>query len=330
MYSRKENTMANKHDSFNMDKFQSKEKKEKPIKEKKEKDSSFDMGGGFSFKSRSDSFNTDKFKTREKKEKPFKEIKEKSSSFDVGGGFRAKFKSDSFDTEKGKREKPIKDFSFKQGDASFLDENGRPKNLKAVIVVAVAVVLAIILIVTLTTGLAQQQQYDEEIVRISIETYPENTEFYVGEKIDITGLTIKVTTNNDKTYIIDGAACQISGYDNSKPVETQKVTVEYQGFSCTFNVKIKKIPKPTPTLVSIYLETMPKTEYKVGDKLNTDGGVLVLCYDDGSDYRMALLNKYVSGFKAVTGHGTYNLTVEFEDEIHSVLVYTTYTITVTE
>lgn len=80
-------------------------------------------------------------------------------------------------------------------------------------------------------------------------------------------------------------------------------------------------------LQSIYLETLPKTEYKVGESLDTTGGVLVRKYKDGSSAKISLINSYVYGFNTSTP-GTYTLTVIYIE--NGLQAQTSYEIVVSE
>ena len=73
---------------------------------------------------------------------------------------------------------------------------------------------------------------------------------------------------------------------------------------------------------------MPKTEYVLGEWLDTTGGVIKLEYSDGSVKRVNLMNSNVYGFANVTQAGEYTLTVKYAER--GVLCETTYKITVTE
>ena len=328
MYSRKENTMANKHDSFDFDKFKSKEKKKKPIKEKKEKDSSFDMGGGFNFKSRSDSFNTDKFKAKEKKEKPFKEIKDKDSSFDMDGGF--KFSSL---------------FKKKENDVSMDSEIGGDgkKNTTMINRIIILAACAIVLVTLIGVGIGAVVDYSNQISEdgnnisdIFISSMPQNTTYYIGdERADYSGLKLGITLKNGNTYYVEYSEENASefifrGFDSSAYNEEQTITVTYKGYDRVFKISILERPQATPILSKISLETLPKTEYKVGEWLDTTGGVILLEYKNHASLRVNLMNKDVYGWEEAYegGPGTYTLTVIYVE--NGVLAQTTYTITVTE
>ena len=84
--------------------------------------------------------------------------------------------------------------------------------------------------------------------------------------------------------------------------------------------------EPAPVLKQIRLETLPKTEYTLGERLDTSGGVLLCEYTDGSARRINLTSSMVSGFDKVKSPGTYTLTVRYEEK--GVVATTTYAIRV--
>lgn len=89
-------------------------------------------------------------------------------------------------------------------------------------------------------------------------------------------------------------------------------------------------------LCDIELETLPKTEYKVGEWLDTTGGVILRHYTNGTTYRISLVNSDIHCFVIDSAAGTYvtqqpgvyKLVVE--DTKNGITCRTTYDITVTE
>lgn len=63
-------------------------------------------------------------------------------------------------------------------------------------------------------------------------------------------------------------------------------------------------------LCDIELEKLPKTEYVLGESLDTTGGVILGHYTDGSVFRWNLTNHAVYGFGSITAAGTYKLIVQ--------------------
>jgi hypothetical protein len=87
----------------------------------------------------------------------------------------------------------------------------------------------------------------------------------------------------------------------------------------------------TKLLCDIELTTLPKTEYKLGEWLDTTGGVLLRKYTDGSEYYINLVNGYVSGFGPIRDEqktGKFTLVVVYRE--NGITCRTFYEITVTE
>jgi hypothetical protein len=234
--------------------------------------------------------------------------------------------------------------------------NRKPVNKKALIIwisVAVAVLLiaavAAVLIISNTnsggsTGNGgntgniidnifgnDNKEEDNTIKEIKVTRYPDKVSYYCGEWFDKTGLTVYQLTNGGAFTKVDIDKCTVTGFDSSAPTEQQILTVTYEGFTATFPVTIKEAPKPVPSLVSVVLETMPKTEYKVGENLNTEGGVMLCTYSDGTTQKIDLKPKHVSGFVAAMESGVageYELEVKYSE--NGVRVKTTYKITISE
>lgn len=203
----------------------------------------------------------------------------------------------------------------------------RDKKKKRILLVGIPLFCILTILATLVTLGVIYNKEQNKIANIIVSSTPYDTEYYVGEELNTEGLSIQVLRNNKEFYFVDASKCDISGFDSSKPVERQIITVSYKGFICTFSVSIIELPKPVPVLKSIYIETLPKTEYKVGESLDTTGGVLVREYQDGSSARITLINWYVYGFDSSTP-GTYNLTVMYYE--NGIMAQTTYEIVVSE
>ena len=185
---------------------------------------------------------------------------------------------------------------------------------------------AVLIAAALTVFFVLRNEEGQKIKGIQVSVYPVKTVYYVGDAADFEGLSVQVLRKNGDFYTVGGEACTISGFDSSKAAERQEIVVEYEGFTCSFYVKIAPLPTPVKTLASVEVEVLPKTEYKVGESLDTKGGVLKLTYTDGSVFRVDLLNRFVSGFSSEEPNEALVLTVKYSE--NGVLVQTTYTVVV--
>ena len=320
--------MAKNIDSFDMDKWSKgkKEKAEKPVKEKKEKETSFDMDD-------STSFNVEKFEKKPKKEKAEKPIKEeKETSFEI----KSK-KEKSFDVaEKGKKTKEAKEKKIKESeDFAIDDSDGKKKKFdlkdkKTRKKFIILVICSVLLLAGIIVGIVLFVNHGKKIAKIEIISEPIKLEYKVGDEPDYTGLVVKATRNNGKTLILRANDCVIEGFGSELAAENQIITVNYGGCIDIFSVKIIEEIKPAPILTGIRLDPMPKTEYKVGEKLDVNGVYVVREYLDGSTVKVNLLKTDVEGWRDAYygGPGTYTLRVSYEE--NGVTVYTSFDITITE
>ncbi len=85
-------------------------------------------------------------------------------------------------------------------------------------------------------------------------------EYFVGDKIDLKGLVVNATFNDDLTDEIDVGRVTIEGFDTSAATESQEVTVKYQGLSQTYNIKVVA---PEYTGTGKYGETKGDVKLKI-------------------------------------------------------------------
>lgn len=277
--------------------------------------------------------------TKQKKEKPAKAPKVQKAKKPVKIGAVQKVK-----TTKPKKEKPVKATkapkpekakeisTFKGGKLKNAKELKESKDLKkkispAFIITAVSIlaVLIIAAVVVFTMVIPTIKRDGEQIEYIVVSSAPKKTVYLIGEEADYDGLRVSVIRKNGESFTVRDNKCQISGFDSSK-AGFIRVQVEYEGAVADFSVEITEPPRPTPALKRITLEKLPKTEYKLGEGLDTTGGVILCEYIDGSVYRINLTNLLVYGYGNFSGPGTYTLTVKYME--NSIICETTYDIIV--
>ena len=108
---------------------------------------------------------------------------------------------------------------------------------------------------------------------------PTKTEYKIGEELDLTGLVVTAHYSTGDEATVTGY--EVSGFDSSTAGE-KTITVTYQGKTAAFKVTVKETEKPVVTLESITISGPNKTEYKIGDKLDLTGLVVIAHYSDGS------------------------------------------------
>ena len=123
--------------------------------------------------------------------------------------------------------------------------------------------------VTVTVG--------KSLKSISVENLPTKTEYVPDEEFDSSGLTLKLVYSDDTTDIIT-SGYTLSGFDSSSSGE-KEITVSYGGKTATFTVTVLE---DLGDLVSIGIDSLPaKTEYTIGESLETDGLVIAAKYSKG-------------------------------------------------
>ena len=88
---------------------------------------------------------------------------------------------------------------------------------------------------------------EKEVVQsISISSLPAKTSYTVNERLDTTGLSIRVVTNKQITDVSQGFTCSPMVFSSTG---SQTVTVSYQGKTSTFTVQVTAAtPSPSPTV----------------------------------------------------------------------------------
>ena len=199
---------------------------------------------------------------------------------------------------------------------------------KKILTIIIVSVVALLVIGIVSAILIINNIVGNQISHIVISSLPTKTSYYIGEDFDTNGLSIQVVLKNGNFYYADLSQCELTGFDSSKVSAKQTINVTYQEVNSSFSISIKEPPKPTPSLVAIRFSTYPKTEYKVGEWLETQGGVLVREYSDGSTKLIDLRGNYIQGYSESISNtpGVYELTVFIVE--NGDLATCTYTITV--
>lgn len=148
------------------------------------------------------------------------------------------------------------------------------------------------------------------LVSIAVGKMPAKTEYLEGkDEFSPSGGELTLTYNNGTSKTVDMKDAAFTGFDNSTP-GVQTVTVSYGGKTTTLKVTV--IEK---TLEKIELTTLPsKTQYLEGkDKLQKDGGVITLYYNNGKTATVSLNDADVTGFNNRVV-GTQTLTVHYMEK----------------
>lgn len=301
--------MANKHDSFRLNGNKSKEKKEKPIKQKKEKKASLGIGSSSSFHLNGHENKPEKKQKGVVKEKKAKSFRNGEAKVSLTGSLK-----------NGEKAVNLK------GSGNTVKSD--PKVIA--IIGGACAALIIVAVVIFAVVIPSVEAHNMEIVGIEITKLPDKLVYWVGDETpDYTGLNVTVTRRNGETFIVRAYECEIQGFRTDATAKQRIITVKYGGFSDIFSIAVNEKTKPAPILTGIRLEPMPKTEYKVGERLNVDGAYVVREYMDGSTVKVNLLKTDIDGWSEAYygGPGTYTLTVSYYE--NGVTVYAYFDVTIT-
>ena len=101
---------------------------------------------------------------------------------------------------------------------------------------------------------------------------PDRLTYYQGDKIDITGMVITASYNNNTSEVIDNEECTVS--ELTETVGEQTVTVTYNDKTVEFTVAVLGKPAPTETVATPLIET---ADFYGGKR------VIISCATDGAD-----------------------------------------------
>ena len=144
-------------------------------------------------------------------------------------------------------------------------------------------------------------------VSIAITKEPDKTIYLIGEKLDITGMELTVTYDNDTTEIIPVNNAYVGGF-NSDTTGFNTITITYGG----------KITSCTLTIVELYAISVTKqpdkTHYFTGESMNITGLEVTAFYSSDIEQTVPLSDIIVSGFNSITT-GLKTITVIYNGKI---------------
>jgi len=83
---------------------------------------------------------------------------------------------------------------------------------------------------------------DKKVTPVSMKlTAPAKTAYYVGDAIDLSGMKVEVTYDDESVSVIPAANCEITGFDTTT-TGTKTVKVAYRGFEDTFTITVSAKP----------------------------------------------------------------------------------------
>lgn len=149
---------------------------------------------------------------------------------------------------------------------------------------------------------------EPSVVGIAIETKPTKTEYRVGEQMDAAGLSVRVRYDNGSSVVLtEGFSVTPSVFVSAG---AQSVQILYAGMSCGFLVTVRE---KEPAVMGVGLLTPPKkTEYTVGDTLDTTG-LSIRVYTDDGEYTDVREGMTCTPTRLTTA-GTQTITVSYKEK----------------
>lgn len=214
----------------------------------------------------------------------------------------------------------------KQRRLRLNQSSGISNKVVIVVAIALAVILAVGSVVTFII-LPLFQSNDTDIHGIQVKQLPK-TSYFVGEVASYDGLIVEAVLHNGEKQEINLDECTITGFSTKNVTDSQTVTIRYKGFTCTYHISVKELPKEYGSLTSIEMKSLPnKLTYTLDEWIDPTGGVILCKYSDGTTKEVDLLYSHIKTY-GPTEPGEYVITVIYEDEAGR--ASTTFTVTITE
>lgn len=157
--------------------------------------------------------------------------------------------------------------------------------------------------------------------KIEVNASSAKSKYFVGDTLDVTGITLTAQYSNDTSKTIDVTASMVSGFNSSAADESQELTVTYGGKTATYAVTIK-----TPEVSDISVSRVPnKVVYTRLESLDLDGLTLQKTTEDGKktpvEYSNSDSDKFEVDFAGKTADsmvldqsGTITVTVTYDGD----------------
>ena len=141
----------------------------------------------------------------------------------------------------------------------------------------------------------------DDPLTLEITSQPTKTEYYIDESLSKAGLVVTATF---ETYPYERNVTNECTFDYDFSTSgTKTVTIRYRGLSCSFTVTVLNI-----NLEGIYVSSFPeKTEYRVGDTLDTTGLLVTGQYSNGDEADVTDNCEFEYDF-STTGNKTVTIT----------------------
>jgi len=157
------------------------------------------------------------------------------------------------------------------------------------------------------------------VTEIAIKTEPTKTSYHVGGTLDLTGLVLTVTYEDDSEEDVIWAAdagILATGF-SSTAIGEKTVTISYRSKTATFTVNVVDA-----IITGISVKTQPANidNYYIGDTLNLAGLVLTATFDDGSTDDIPYPNAGITHDFDSTSAGQKTVTITYQGQTAQITI----------
>lgn len=147
---------------------------------------------------------------------------------------------------------------------------------------------------------------EKSVIMINV-VPPVKTTYGIGQSLDKTGMVVTAVWNDGTSQTVTDYT--VTGFDSSKAVASQDITVTYSGKKASFRIKIIEI-KP----VSLTITKKPqKLVYTVGSSFDPTGMEVVCTYSDDSKKLLTEKEYEITGFDSSEEQKNQVVTVEYQN-----------------
>ncbi len=146
---------------------------------------------------------------------------------------------------------------------------------------------------------------EREVTSISVKA-PDKVDYFEGDELDLTGGKVIIKYDNNTSDETELTIDMVSGYDPQK-AGSQTLTVSCLGKTATFTVKVTALAS-----AELLIDTLPKSEYFLGDEIDLSAGILAVTYNSGRSEKVPMTDSRVSvkGFNSKKT-GSVSVTITF-------------------
>ena len=140
---------------------------------------------------------------------------------------------------------------------------------------------------------------------MQIITLPNKLNYKYGEKLDVTGGTIQITTESGEKQIINMTPEMVTGYNPNK-IGQQTLKVTYEGITKEFIVTVEDY------VTKLIVKAPNKVEYEYGEELNLAGGSVSIIMASGAiEENVELTASMITGYNKQQ-EGLQTIKVEYK------------------